>query len=174
MRRNSECIVPMYISFGDTFKPSSISRREMRVNSSFAAFSVNVDTKIDSGVTPHVPIRWTTRSTIAIVLPAPGPAMTKSGPSTWLMISSFFGSIDCDVTPLCDGAGIRRHTASRKPPRRPPRIHEKSACSIHALTRSPSKAQHECRKKQCAQLDASSLTCRSCLKCLDVFRVNDV
>ena len=44
-----------------------------------AAFSVNVETKIDSGAMPRLPIRFTTRSTIAIVLPAPGPAMTKSG-----------------------------------------------------------------------------------------------
>ena len=44
---------------------------------------------------------------------------------------------------------------------------------MHSLEARP-KALHEYMKRQCAQLGASSLACRSCMKCLVVFRRNDL
>ena len=50
---------------------------------SIAAAFVNVTTRICSGLTLHLLIKYLTRSVITLVFPEPGPASTSAGPVSW-------------------------------------------------------------------------------------------
>ena len=59
----------------------------IRVINSFAAFSVNVAMKILSGLTPHSCIRNIVLCIKVYVLPVPGPAVIRTGPSEVVIAS---------------------------------------------------------------------------------------
>jgi hypothetical protein len=56
----------------------------IRSRSSSAALRLKVSTSTRAGSMPRSLIRCTTASTMAVVLPVPGPASTSSGPRAWL------------------------------------------------------------------------------------------
>ena len=80
----------------------------------------------------------------------------------------------------CGGWGqppSREGACPHAPPNRGDRLacmkKERTVPFMHSAEARP-KAHPECMKRQCAHAGASSLACRSGLKCLDVFLLNDL
>ena len=99
----------------------------------------------------------------------------------YLVLSPFLIKSDCSSFDFMHKIPwlrpMSRLAMERQPYRRGDRLtcikRERTVFSMHSYEARP-KALHEYMKRQCAQLGASSLACRSCMKCLVVFRRNDL